>query len=498
MSEIVQNLLAIIHYYTYRDNIMVNPYDLLESVLAAIENGLKEGINVDSAAEGLDLSVRHLQRLFKLAFNQPLGSYIRSRKLAASIDDLLNTNLNVLNIALDYAFEYEQSYIRSFRREYGITPGDLRKTGKILTITPPLQLFNSQKYPNGVMFGPEIVVIPQFHVIGKKTRIPFRDEMVLPQVFIKQFLYNERQSIPNAVNPDVFINITTRAEDGADYFWSMPSIQVKNLDSIPEGFNSYTFPTSLCAKFCFISRNFEDINTHTAEGMFKAINDFMDDKDQKYFLERERIDIGISDLSDRYGDYCRLEWFAPVIKKTSMKIPPHNPSGVKKVFKQELPALRFIGTKCFETTAAVNVLNMLDSWKLNGWFDVIEKQSNIDYKTFFEGGGSFKEGDAYINLVRKKGNDICEHWMGMFMPAGTEVPQGYDMIDFPKTSIGASRVYGKRNEIVNYETECRNKLTEEGFALGDTQWFFRRFNWRGFFEEDVYGKRLLDYCYPVM
>jgi len=471
---------------------MVNPYSLLEGVLVTIEKSLKEDVNAGLLADKFDLSTRHLERLFQFAFNQPIGSYIRSRKLAASIDDLLNTKLNVLDIALDYTFEYEQSYIRSFRREYGITPGDLRKTGKILTITPPLQLFNSQKYPNGVMFGPEIVVVPQFHVIGKKNKIPFRDEMVLTQSLIKQFLDNERQSIPNAVNPDVFINITTRAEEGAGYFLSMPSTQVKSHDNIPEGFESYTFPTSLCAKFRLISRNFEDINTHTADGMFKAIADFMDDKEQKYFLERERIDIGISDLSDKYRNYCRLEWFAPVIKKTSLKIPPHNPSGIKNVFKQELPALRFIGTKCFETSAAVNVLNMLDSWKLNGWFDIIEKQACLDYKTFFEGG------DAYINLVRKKDSDTLEHWMGMFMPEGTEVPGGYKMIDFPKMTIGVSRVYGKRNEIVNYESECQNKLTEEGFISGDTQWFFRRFNWYGFFAEDIYGKRLLDYCYPVM
>jgi len=471
---------------------MVNPYDLLEGVLNTIENGLKEGVNVDSVAEGLDLSTRHLQRLFKLAFNQSLGSYIRSRKLAASIDDLLNTKLKVLNIALDYDFDYEQSYIRSFRREYGITPGDLRKTGKILKITPPLHLFNSQKYPDGVMFGPEIVVVPQFLVTGKKHKMRFRDSVIMPQFLTKQFLANERQSIPNAVNPDVCINITTTAKDGADHFWFMPAIQVKNHNDIPEGFESYTFPTSLCAKFRFISRNFEEINTHTADGMFKAIIDFMDDKDQKYFLEKEKIDITISDLSDKYGDYCRFEWFAPVVKKTSMKILPFNPSGIKKVFKQELPALRFIGKKCFETSAAMNILNMLDSWQLNHWFDPIEKQADINYKTFFDGG------DAYINLVREKDGGIFEHLMGMFMPAGTEVPQGYDMIDFPKMTICVSRVYGKRSEIVNYETECRNKLTEDGFALGNAQWYFRRFNWRGFYEEDVYGKRLLDYCYPVM
>ncbi|MDR1840217.1 MAG: helix-turn-helix domain-containing protein [Treponema sp.] len=470
---------------------MINPYDLLEGVLTGIENGLKEDVNADLIAGKFDLSTRHLQRLFKFAFNQSLGSYIRSRKLAASIDDLLNTELNILDIALEYAFEYEPSYIRSFRREYGITPGDLRKTGKILSITPPLQLFNSQKYPNGVMFGPEIVVVPQFHVVGKKYKVPNRD--TLHYTSLCSLGKNERHKIPNAINPKELICISYAAEDDADHFYSISAAQVKTLDDIPEGFESYTFPTSLCARFRFINNDTEDCNMYTSDKLYQAVSDFMDSEDQKYFLERKRISLDIINFScsDNGGNYTQ-EWFSPVIKKTSLKIPSFSPSGIKKVYKQELPALRFIGKKCIETPQTVKVLNLLDNWQLNRQFDAIEKQSAIDYKTFFEGG------DAYINLVRKKEGSLSEHWMGMFMPKGAEVPQGYHAFDFPKMTIAVCRVYGKRDEIADYEKECRNKLTEEGFATENAQWYFRRFNWHRFFEEDVYGKRLLDYCYPVM
>jgi len=56
--------------------------------------------------------------------------------LSASIDNIINSNLNILDIAILYDFEYEQTYIRSFKREFGITPGDLRKTGQIIKIKP--------------------------------------------------------------------------------------------------------------------------------------------------------------------------------------------------------------------------------------------------------------------------------------------------------------------------------------------------------------------------
>jgi AraC family transcriptional regulator len=479
---------------------VLKPFDLLENILIDIEHDIKNAVTIGALAEKYSLSERHLHRLFKFAFKQTIAGYIRSRKLAASIDDLLNTDLNVLDIALDYDFEYEQSYIRSFLREYGITPGGLRKTGKILKITPPLQLFNAQQYPDGIVFGPEIVVIPQFHVIGKRYKIPFRDSMLMPISVTKQCLSELPADIPNVVNPYEQIVISSEAAEDADYWYFMPAIRVKSLDIVPEGFDSYTFPTSLCAKFRFINNNADpsgtpEFNLYNANGMFKAINDFMDSEDQQYFLERKRVDIGISVRDECYpaeqpGSYSHHGWFAPVIKKTSLKIPSLSPSGIKKAYKQELPALRFIGKKCVETAEPVKVLNLLDNWQLNRWFDAIEKQSGIDYKTFCEGG------DAYINLVRKKGA-LYEHWMGMFTPGETGVPDGYEAIDFPPMAISVCRVYGKRDEIVDYETECRDKLTAEGFAPENAPWYLRRFNWHCFFKEDVYGKRLLDYCYPA-
>jgi AraC family transcriptional regulator len=110
---------------------MIKQYALLENVLTDIEKGIKDGINLNTLADKYALSERHLRRLFKFAFKQTLAGYIRSRKLAVSLGDLLKTDFTILDIALDYGFEYEQSYRRAFKREFGITPGEYRKAGHI-------------------------------------------------------------------------------------------------------------------------------------------------------------------------------------------------------------------------------------------------------------------------------------------------------------------------------------------------------------------------------
>jgi endo-1,4-beta-xylanase len=133
---------------------MRKPDNILEGILTEIEIGLKNDINADALADEFSISSVHLQRLFKQTFKQPIGAYIRSRKLSKSISDLLHSSLNVQDIALEYGFSYEQAYILSFRREFGFTPGDLRKNRQLVKTTPSLQPFGQiSMYKNNFLVG---------------------------------------------------------------------------------------------------------------------------------------------------------------------------------------------------------------------------------------------------------------------------------------------------------------------------------------------------------
>lgn len=109
---------------------MIRNDDLIENIKLDIDKRICDGINVSILAKKYTLSEGHLRRLFRYSINRTIADYIRSRKLTISLDDLLKTNINILDIALKYGFDYEQSYIRAFKREFGITPGDLRKISR--------------------------------------------------------------------------------------------------------------------------------------------------------------------------------------------------------------------------------------------------------------------------------------------------------------------------------------------------------------------------------
>jgi AraC family transcriptional regulator len=295
---------------------VLRQYNLLENVLIDIENAIREDINSDILAKKYTLSERHLRKLFKFAFKQSLGGYIRSRKLAASLDDLLKKDSNILDIALDYDFDYEQSYISAFKREFGITPGNLRKTGRIVKVKPPLRLFDENKFPDGLFLGPDIVMVPQFHVIGKLHRIPFDDSLTLgPKVTI-QFCENNRSKINEMAKSSGFYGITRNMNFEGEYNNYLTSFQVENLKNIPQGFCGDTFDTSLCARFRYIGEHhYYDINCGVLSGLYNKIREFANDDKANYSLLYDQAILTKIDKNLYDGKYCQFEWFVPITEK---------------------------------------------------------------------------------------------------------------------------------------------------------------------------------------
>ncbi|MDR2972937.1 MAG: helix-turn-helix domain-containing protein, partial [Bacteroidales bacterium] len=273
-------------------------------------------INANELAEVFSLSTTHLQRLFKFAFNQTIGCYIRSRRLAASLDELLKTDNKILDIALDYGFDYEQSYIRAFKSEFGMTPGEFRKSGQIIKVKPPLLLFDENRINDGVFFGPEIVMVPQFHIAGRSHIIPFADSFTMaPQAGI-HFWQNDRNQIMNTVNPNVYIGLTCNINYEAGHSEYITSVQVRDIKNIPHGYRKYTFENSLCARFRYIGQHhYLDLSKHTAEAMYNAIWQFANDEQAKYALLNNKIYFEKIDTDLYDGTYCQMEWYTPVIEK---------------------------------------------------------------------------------------------------------------------------------------------------------------------------------------
>jgi predicted transcriptional regulator YdeE len=167
---------------------------------------------------------------------------------------------------------------------------------------------------------------------------------------------------------------------------------------------------------------------------------------------------------------------------------------ITKVYKQDVPALRFIGKKYGDNDRVDGMFGKVwGDWFQNGWFDIIIKQTDKDLKTLYE------DGDAYIGLMRCKDGEPFEYWIGVFMPEGTQVPEGFEYRDFPKATLCVCWLYGKEDEVYKQEEQCVKKLEEEGYQIANDEkagfWVFERYGCPRFTTPDGNGKIILDICW---
>lgn len=166
-------------------------------------------------------------------------------------------------------------------------------------------------------------------------------------------------------------------------------------------------------------------------------------------------------------------------------------SEIIKTYRQNIGAMRFIGKKYGDADRVNgNFGAKWGEWHANGWFETIEKQINNHLKETYE------DGDSYIGLMRGGDNMSFEYWIGIFMPEGTSVPEGFEYIDFPAGNLGVCWVYGKENEVFMLEVKCYEKLKAERFSI-ITEWCFERYNCPRFTTPDEKDNIILDICFFI-
>lgn len=161
-----------------------------------------------------------------------------------------------------------------------------------------------------------------------------------------------------------------------------------------------------------------------------------------------------------------------------------------KTFREEVPAMRFIGKKYSDFGG------WWGDWFANGWFDVIENAmggTEQILKIWENGGG-------YVGVERRCPDKPFEYWIGMFTPADTAVPEGFEHIDFPAVGLGTCWIYGKESEVHN-TSGCAAELEKLGLKMWyDSEggvWSFENCLCPRFTTPDELGNVIMDYCYYV-
>ncbi|WP_078379746.1 AraC family transcriptional regulator [Sutcliffiella halmapala] len=149
----------------------------VESIQKAIEymeTNLMDNISIDSIAKQANVSAFHFQRTFTVLTDTSVGEYLRRRRLTLAGQEVLMTDVKIIDLAYKYGYDTPEAFTKAFRRQHGVTPSDLRKhKGKLqsynrLTIQVSLKGAEPMKY--------SIVEKEGFQVIGIKREFSFEND----------------------------------------------------------------------------------------------------------------------------------------------------------------------------------------------------------------------------------------------------------------------------------------------------------------------------------
>jgi AraC family transcriptional regulator len=103
----------------------------MHAVVDFIDQHLDSKLDLPALAAVAHFSPFHFHRLFQAYMDEPLGDYVRRRRMEAAALRLQGQlDKSVIAIALSVGFGSAESFARAFRAHYGMAPSEWRKSKK--------------------------------------------------------------------------------------------------------------------------------------------------------------------------------------------------------------------------------------------------------------------------------------------------------------------------------------------------------------------------------
>ncbi len=115
----------------------MNMLKQLNAAMDYIEANLCAEFDPDKTAGIACISADSFARFFSYMTGMTLTEYIRRRRLTRAAEDLLDTRIPIVEIAVQYGYDSAAAFSRAFAKQHGITPSLYRKEGGSLKVYSP-------------------------------------------------------------------------------------------------------------------------------------------------------------------------------------------------------------------------------------------------------------------------------------------------------------------------------------------------------------------------
>lgn len=158
----------------------MEPLKQLNLAMSYIEDNLAGEIDFEQISRLAGCSEYHFRRMFSFLSGLPLGEYIRRRRLAQAALELQNSDVKVIDLAIQYGYDSPDSFSRAFHGLHGVTPTEARKRGTALKAVPPMTF--QLTIQGGFEMDYRIVEKDAFSIVGIKKSVSLLYNGVNPEI----------------------------------------------------------------------------------------------------------------------------------------------------------------------------------------------------------------------------------------------------------------------------------------------------------------------------
>lgn len=210
----------------------------MNNAIDYIEANITEKVDYVKTAKIACCSLSRFQNMFLFLTDIPLSEYVRRRRMALSANEVINSDIKIVDLSLKYGYESQAAFTRSFKEFHGISPTNARKFAKYID------------YPR-ISFQINIIG-GHFTVDTNKQMTVYKDILVkmeiieLPETL--KFAGVTSEGLPNFQNIGVYhekykslmtykhtpyteIGISSNFENA----WYTFGCQVDSIEDLPEG-----------------------------------------------------------------------------------------------------------------------------------------------------------------------------------------------------------------------------------------------------------------------
>ncbi len=106
--------------------------EFIQSIQRAIdymEEHLLDPINYEDVARHVYMSNYHFHRIFSMITGITANEYIRNRRLSMCGQELIMSEVKIIDIAMKYGYDSPESFSKAFSRFHGVTPNVAKRAG---------------------------------------------------------------------------------------------------------------------------------------------------------------------------------------------------------------------------------------------------------------------------------------------------------------------------------------------------------------------------------